>query len=74
MYSTPDGSKTLTAALNYVDDAALSMAAAFHQATQRLVEEVFGGGGQAGAAGEAGGQAGAAGEAGGAGGAADSAP
>ena len=27
MYSTPDGSKTLTAALNYVDDAALSMAA-----------------------------------------------
>ncbi|MDQ8701007.1 serine hydrolase domain-containing protein [Streptomyces sp. LHD-70] len=48
MYSTPDGSKTLTAALNYVDDAALSMAAAFHQATQRLVGEVFGGG-QAGA-------------------------
>ncbi|MFE6758323.1 serine hydrolase domain-containing protein [Streptomyces sp. NPDC057684] len=44
MYSTPDGSKTLTAALNYVDDAALSMAEAFHKATQRLVEEVFGGG------------------------------
>ncbi|MER7722030.1 serine hydrolase domain-containing protein [Streptomyces flaveolus] len=44
MYSTPDGSKTLTAALNYVDDAALSMAAAFQEATQRLVEEVFGGG------------------------------
>ncbi|MEU9418178.1 serine hydrolase domain-containing protein [Streptomyces sp. NPDC048272] len=43
MYSTPDGSRTLTAALNYVDDAALSMATAFHQATQRLVKEVFGG-------------------------------
>ncbi|GAA2864432.1 serine hydrolase domain-containing protein [Streptosporangium fragile] len=44
MYSTPDGGKTLTAALNYVDDAALSLAAAFQQATQRLVREVFGGG------------------------------
>ncbi|WP_327725059.1 serine hydrolase domain-containing protein [Streptomyces europaeiscabiei] len=44
MYSTPDGSKTLTAALNYVDDAALSMAEAFHKATQSLVKEVFGGG------------------------------
>ncbi|MCY0920541.1 serine hydrolase [Streptomyces sp. H27-G5] len=42
MYSTPDGSRTLTAALNYVDDAALSMATAFHQATQRLVKEFFG--------------------------------
>ncbi|MFG3437727.1 serine hydrolase domain-containing protein [Nonomuraea sp. NPDC047897] len=44
MYSTPDGTKTLTAALNYVDDAALSVAAAFQQATQGLVQEVFGGG------------------------------
>jgi D-alanyl-D-alanine carboxypeptidase len=44
MYSTPDGSKTLTAALDYVDDAALSMAEAFQKATQRLVKEVFGGG------------------------------
>ncbi|MGW0546964.1 serine hydrolase domain-containing protein, partial [Streptomyces altiplanensis] len=44
MYSTPDGSKTLTAALNYVDDAALSMAVAFQKATQGLVKEVFGGG------------------------------
>ncbi|ACZ87808.1 serine hydrolase domain-containing protein [Streptosporangium roseum] len=44
MYSTPDGSKTLTATLNYVDDAALSMAEAFQKAAQRLVEEVFGGG------------------------------
>ncbi|MFG3250922.1 serine hydrolase domain-containing protein [Streptomyces sp. NPDC048187] len=44
MYSTPDGSSTLTAALSYVDDAAMSMAAAFQEATQRLVEEVFGSG------------------------------
>ncbi|MFJ6757400.1 serine hydrolase domain-containing protein [Streptomyces sp. NPDC091273] len=44
MYSTPDGSKTLTAALNYVDDAAMSLAAAFQKATQGLVDEVFGGG------------------------------
>lgn len=42
MYSTPDGSRTLTAAVNYVDDAALSMAAAFQQATQKLVDVVFG--------------------------------
>ncbi|MFE0376057.1 serine hydrolase domain-containing protein [Streptomyces inhibens] len=49
MYSTPDGSKTLTAALNYVDDAAMSLAEAFQKATQRLVKEVFGGG-QAGSA------------------------
>ncbi|MFE6836939.1 alkaline D-peptidase, partial [Streptomyces sp. NPDC057705] len=44
MYSTPDGSRTLTAALNYVDDAAMSLAAAFQKATQGLVGEVFGGG------------------------------
>ncbi|MEN3613337.1 serine hydrolase domain-containing protein [Plantactinospora sp. ZYX-F-223] len=44
MFSTPDGSKTLTATLNYVDDAALSLAVAFQQATQRLVDEVFCGG------------------------------
>ncbi|MFI7617542.1 serine hydrolase domain-containing protein [Nonomuraea terrae] len=44
MYSTPDGSTTLTAAVNYVDDAELSMAAAFQQVTQRLLKEVFGGG------------------------------
>ncbi|MGW4546718.1 serine hydrolase domain-containing protein [Streptomyces violaceorubidus] len=43
MYSTPDGTRTLTAALNYVDDTTMSMAAAFQKATQRLVEEVFGG-------------------------------
>ncbi|GIH93041.1 serine hydrolase domain-containing protein [Planobispora siamensis] len=51
MYSTPDGSRTLTAAINYVDDAELSMGAVFPQVTQRLVDEVFGSG-QAGAAGE----------------------
>ncbi|MEV7866398.1 serine hydrolase domain-containing protein [Streptomyces sp. NPDC088124] len=43
MYSTADGSKTLTAALNYVDDAAMSLAGAFQKAMQRLVDEVFGG-------------------------------
>ncbi|SDL19922.1 D-alanyl-D-alanine carboxypeptidase [Glycomyces sambucus] len=42
MYSTPDGSKTLTAALNCVDDAELSVAAAFQGAQQRLLNEVFG--------------------------------
>lgn len=44
MYSTPDGSKTLTASINYVDDAAMSLAVPFQKATQRLIEEVFGGG------------------------------
>ncbi|WP_406229478.1 hypothetical protein [Nocardia sp. NBC_01009] len=43
MYTTPYGSKTLTAALNYADDAALSPAAVYQQATQRLVDKVFGG-------------------------------
>ncbi|WP_067134134.1 serine hydrolase domain-containing protein [Microtetraspora malaysiensis] len=41
MYSRPDGSKTLTAALNCVDDADLSIAAAFQKAQQRLLNEVF---------------------------------
>ncbi|SIM76846.1 serine hydrolase domain-containing protein [Micromonospora cremea] len=44
MYSTPDGSKTLTAALNCVDDADLSIGEAFQKAMQRLVSEVFCGG------------------------------
>ncbi|GAA4622002.1 hypothetical protein GCM10023196_012450 [Actinoallomurus vinaceus] len=44
MYSTPDGSKTLTAALNCVDDADLSIGGAFQNAQQRLVNEVFRGG------------------------------
>jgi D-alanyl-D-alanine carboxypeptidase len=44
MYATPDGSKTLTAALNCVDDADLSIATAFQTAQRRLLNEVFGGG------------------------------
>jgi D-alanyl-D-alanine carboxypeptidase len=42
MYSTADGSKTLTATLNYVDDVAMSLAQAFQTALKSLVEEVFG--------------------------------
>ncbi|MGW6120972.1 serine hydrolase domain-containing protein [Nocardia sp. NPDC055165] len=42
MYSTLDGTKTMTAALNYIDDADLSMSATFQAATQRLLDEVFG--------------------------------
>lgn len=41
MYSTPDGSKTLTAGLTWVDDADLSVAPAFQAAQQRFVDEVF---------------------------------
>ncbi|GGN59608.1 serine hydrolase [Actinoplanes lobatus] len=41
MYSTPDGSRTLTAALSCVDDAGLSIAPAFQRAQQRLLAEVF---------------------------------
>lgn len=41
MYSTPDGGKTLTAVLNWVDDADMSIAAAFQNAQQRLVSAVF---------------------------------
>ncbi|MFI0151092.1 serine hydrolase domain-containing protein [Streptomyces lydicus] len=44
MYSTPDGTKTLTAGLTCVGDADLSIAAAFQNAQQRLVSEVFCGG------------------------------
>ncbi|MEU7730832.1 serine hydrolase domain-containing protein [Streptomyces sp. NPDC040724] len=44
MYSTPDGGKTLIAALNYVDDAAMSLAPAFQKVTQSLVDQVFGAG------------------------------
>ncbi|MFI7463901.1 serine hydrolase domain-containing protein [Nonomuraea sp. NPDC049646] len=43
MYSTPDGRRTLTASVTYVDDAAMSQAAAFQEVLQRLVKEVFGG-------------------------------
>ncbi|WP_280266388.1 serine hydrolase domain-containing protein [Nocardia wallacei] len=41
MYSTPDGTKTLTAVLNWVDDAEMSIAAAFRNAQQQLVDAVF---------------------------------
>jgi D-alanyl-D-alanine carboxypeptidase len=41
MYSTPDGGKTLTVALNCVDDAAMSIVPAFQTAQQRLLNEVF---------------------------------
>ncbi|MFB6506227.1 MULTISPECIES: serine hydrolase domain-containing protein [unclassified Streptomyces] len=44
MYATPDGGRVMTGTLNYVDDAALSLAVPFQQATQRLVDEVFRGG------------------------------
>ncbi|MEU6096194.1 serine hydrolase [Streptomyces sp. NPDC047079] len=41
MYGTPDGSRTLTAGLTWVDDADLSIAPAFQTAQQRFVDEVF---------------------------------
>ncbi|WP_305782588.1 serine hydrolase domain-containing protein [Symbioplanes lichenis] len=41
MGSTPDGSKTLTAVLNCVDDAALSIGPAFQDAQRRLLSVVF---------------------------------
>ncbi|MEV7126789.1 serine hydrolase domain-containing protein [Streptomyces sp. NPDC093260] len=42
MYASADGTTTLTAGLNYVDDPGLSLAVPFQKAQQRLVEEVFG--------------------------------
>ncbi|MEU6970403.1 serine hydrolase domain-containing protein [Kitasatospora aureofaciens] len=44
MYGSADGSRILTAGLNYVDDAELSLAGAFQKAQQLLVAEVFCGG------------------------------
>ncbi len=44
MYSTPDGAKTMTAALTCVDDSAMSIGVPFQNAQQRLLAEVFGGG------------------------------
>ncbi|MFC7759864.1 hypothetical protein ACFQY4_18960 [Catellatospora bangladeshensis] len=44
MYSTPDGSKTMTASLTCVDDSKLTIAPVFVDARQRLVELVFGSG------------------------------
>ncbi|TYB71081.1 beta-lactamase family protein [Nonomuraea sp. PA05] len=43
MYGTPGGGRTLTAAINCVDDADLTVAAAFASAQHRLLDEVFGG-------------------------------
>ncbi|GAA2212638.1 serine hydrolase domain-containing protein [Nonomuraea monospora] len=42
MYGTPGGGRTLTAAINCVDDADLTVAAAFASAQHRLLDEVFG--------------------------------
>ncbi|MGW3182898.1 serine hydrolase domain-containing protein [Kitasatospora sp. NPDC001119] len=42
MYGSPDGGTTLTAGLTYVDDADVSVAAAFQSAQRRLVDGVFG--------------------------------
>ncbi|MGP4098989.1 serine hydrolase domain-containing protein [Nonomuraea sp. KM90] len=41
MYITPDGGKTMTAVLNWVADADMSIATALRNAQQRLVNEVF---------------------------------
>lgn len=41
MYCTPDGRRSMTATLNYVDDAALTLALPFQQGSQRLVDAVF---------------------------------
>ncbi|OIJ92327.1 serine hydrolase domain-containing protein [Streptomyces monashensis] len=41
MYSTPDGTTTLTAGLTWVDDAGLAIAPAFRTAQQRFVDQVF---------------------------------
>ncbi|MFE3455472.1 serine hydrolase domain-containing protein [Nonomuraea sp. NPDC059194] len=44
MYSSPDGKTTLTASVNYVDDAARSLAQKFPKPLDRLVKQVFCGG------------------------------
>jgi D-alanyl-D-alanine carboxypeptidase len=44
MYSTPDGSKTLTASASYVDDATGAKPVAFQKAAQQLLNVVFCGG------------------------------
>jgi D-alanyl-D-alanine carboxypeptidase len=41
MYSTPDGSKTLTASLTFVEDSTPSQAAAYRKAVQKLTELQF---------------------------------
>lgn len=44
MYSTPDGSRTMTGSVSYVDDAAQSKAGVFQAAVQRLITAEFCGG------------------------------
>ncbi|GAA5210596.1 serine hydrolase domain-containing protein [Microbacterium kyungheense] len=41
VYCTPDGRRSMTATLNYIDDAALTLAVPFQQGSQRLVDAVF---------------------------------
>ena len=41
MYCTPDGGRSLTATINYVDDPALTLAVPFQQGSQRLVDAIF---------------------------------
>lgn len=41
MYATPDGRRTMTATLNYIDDAAMSLSIPFQEGSQRLVDAVF---------------------------------
>jgi len=41
MYCTPDGRRSMTATLNYIDDAALTLAVPFQLGSQRLVDAVF---------------------------------
>ncbi|MDQ0644120.1 serine hydrolase domain-containing protein [Microbacterium murale] len=41
MYCTPDGRTAMTGTLNYIDDATMSLAVAFQQGAQRLVDAVF---------------------------------
>jgi D-alanyl-D-alanine carboxypeptidase len=41
MYCTPDGRRSMTGTLNYIDDAAMTLALPFQQGSQRLVDAVF---------------------------------
>lgn len=41
MYCTPDGRRSMTGTLNYVDDAAMTLAVPFQQGCQRLVDAAF---------------------------------
>lgn len=41
MYCTPDGRRSMTGTLNYIDDAAMTLAVPFQHGSQRLVDAVF---------------------------------